>query len=462
MEHRRAARRGTPRKGVDPGDELGEAERLGEVIVGAERQPVDHVLERPGGGEHQDPRLRPLVADGAADLVAVQARAGRDRARARRSARCAPWRAPDSPSAARSTAIPCRRSPRAIASASRTSSSAISTRTTRGWRTGCQLAIRTWLKDFHRTALDDDMTRCHNVSCYRTGAMAQHPRGTDDGGQPARSQPGRLLRRARPFRLARPPPSGWCTVSAVAAPAPPPPPAARSSPHSDWRVPRGSRARAARGDRSCSTSRLTTSSGCCATRSASSRWTGCARPPPTPTLPAPRPHDLLTQADELGLTMIGVPEELGGAVERALGDDDGADEPRRSPAATWASPSPAWRRPPSRPRSVCGATPTSRRPTCLPFVCEDIPAAALALMEPEPLFDPFALGARARSVGGGYVLDGVKALVPRAADGRAVHRRRATAERDAGDCSSSSPAPRDLTRRARPRNRRPSRRRPGV
>ncbi|HTU30960.1 MAG TPA: acyl-CoA dehydrogenase family protein, partial [Solirubrobacteraceae bacterium] len=53
-----------------------------------------------------------------------------------------------------------------------------------------------------------------------------------------------------------------------------------------------------------------------------------------------------------------------------------------------------------------------------PFVSDDVPAAALALMEPEPLFDPFSLGARARAAraGSDYVIDGVKALVPRAGD----------------------------------------------
>jgi hypothetical protein len=49
-------------------------------------------------------------------------------------------------------------------------------------------------------------------------------------------------------------------------------------------------------------------------------------------------------------------------------------------------------------------------------VGDDIPAAALALMEPQPLFNPLALTATARAAGGGYVLDGVKSLVPRAAD----------------------------------------------
>jgi len=56
--------------------------------------------------------------------------------------------------------------------------------------------------------------------------------------------------------------------------------------------------------------------------------------------------------------------------------------------------------------------------TYLPeFVGEDVPAAALALLEPRALFDPFSLQTRARAREGGYVLDGAKSLVPRAAEG---------------------------------------------
>ena len=52
-----------------------------------------------------------------------------------------------------------------------------------------------------------------------------------------------------------------------------------------------------------------------------------------------------------------------------------------------------------------------------PFVSDDVPAASLALMEPQPLVDPLAPAtARVKSPDGGYVLDGVKALVPRAAE----------------------------------------------
>jgi alkylation response protein AidB-like acyl-CoA dehydrogenase len=55
--------------------------------------------------------------------------------------------------------------------------------------------------------------------------------------------------------------------------------------------------------------------------------------------------------------------------------------------------------------------------TYLPeFVGEDVPAAALAITEPRPLFNPFELQTTARQSNGGYVLDGVKSLVPRAGD----------------------------------------------
>jgi alkylation response protein AidB-like acyl-CoA dehydrogenase len=57
------------------------------------------------------------------------------------------------------------------------------------------------------------------------------------------------------------------------------------------------------------------------------------------------------------------------------------------------------------------------------FVGSDVRSAALAVMEPRPLFDPFDLQTTARPARGGYVLSGRQ--VPRAA-GR---RRRAVRDR---------------------------------
>jgi alkylation response protein AidB-like acyl-CoA dehydrogenase len=127
------------------------------------------------------------------------------------------------------------------------------------------------------------------------------------------------------------------------------------------------------------------------------------------------PADLLAQANELGLTMVGVPEELGGAVEQrsatttvlmseALARGDmGIAVACLAPAAV------------STAISLWGDA--QQQATYLPaFVGEDVPAAALAVMEPQPLFDPFALRTTATPAKGGYSLTGVKALVPRAGD----------------------------------------------
>jgi alkylation response protein AidB-like acyl-CoA dehydrogenase len=128
------------------------------------------------------------------------------------------------------------------------------------------------------------------------------------------------------------------------------------------------------------------------------------------------PPELLAQANELGLSMVGVPEELGGAVEQrsavtsvlmseALAQGDmGIAVACLAPAGV------------STAISLWGDA--DQQSTYLPeFVSENVPAAALAVLEPQPLFDPFALKVTARRAGGGYMLDGAKSLVPRAADG---------------------------------------------
>jgi alkylation response protein AidB-like acyl-CoA dehydrogenase len=127
------------------------------------------------------------------------------------------------------------------------------------------------------------------------------------------------------------------------------------------------------------------------------------------------PADLLSQANHLGLTMIGVPEELGGVVDErsatttvlmseALAQGDmGIAVACLAPAAV------------STAISLWGDA--QQQATYLPeFVGEDVPSGALALMEPQPLFNPFALRTTARAARGGYVLDGVKSLVPRTID----------------------------------------------
>ncbi len=127
------------------------------------------------------------------------------------------------------------------------------------------------------------------------------------------------------------------------------------------------------------------------------------------------PEDLLTQANELGLTMVGVPDELGGAVEErsavtgmlmseALAQGDmGIAVACLAPAAV------------STALSLWGDA--DQQSTYLhEFVGENVPSAALAVLEPRALFDPFTLQTVARRRNGGYVLTGSKSLVPRAVD----------------------------------------------
>jgi alkylation response protein AidB-like acyl-CoA dehydrogenase len=127
------------------------------------------------------------------------------------------------------------------------------------------------------------------------------------------------------------------------------------------------------------------------------------------------PPALLGQANELGLTMVGVPEELGGAMEErsavtsallceALARGDmGIAVACMAPAAA------------STAISLWGDADQQAR-YLHEFVSDDVPAAALALLEPQPLFNPFRLGTRARREGGDYVISGTKSLVPRARD----------------------------------------------
>ena len=56
----------------DPGDELGEDEWLAEVVVCAELQPVNPVLDLGGGGEHEDPGAG--AGEGPTHLVTVHDR----------------------------------------------------------------------------------------------------------------------------------------------------------------------------------------------------------------------------------------------------------------------------------------------------------------------------------------------------------------------------------------------------
>jgi alkylation response protein AidB-like acyl-CoA dehydrogenase len=124
------------------------------------------------------------------------------------------------------------------------------------------------------------------------------------------------------------------------------------------------------------------------------------------------PAELLAQANELGVNMLGVPEELGGVMheqaavtsvligEALAHGDMGVAYAALAPGAVataiahWGS--------------------AEQEATYLPsFSGEDTPVAALAILEPRPLFDPLTLETKARRDGEDWVLDGVKSLVAR-------------------------------------------------
>ncbi len=126
------------------------------------------------------------------------------------------------------------------------------------------------------------------------------------------------------------------------------------------------------------------------------------------------PETLLKRSvTELGVTQVGIPEALGGMssersattgvlVAEALAHGDmGLAVACLAPAAV------------STALVLWGDA--DQQATYLPaFAGDDVPAAALALLEPRALFDPFDLRTTARRAGDGFVLDGVKSLVPRA------------------------------------------------
>ncbi|RZS36544.1 hypothetical protein EV193_107225 [Herbihabitans rhizosphaerae] len=123
------------------------------------------------------------------------------------------------------------------------------------------------------------------------------------------------------------------------------------------------------------------------------------------------PQELLSTAAELGVTLIGVPEELGGVgVERSAVTNvlvaEAMAHGDMGLALACLAPSAV-----STALVLWGSA--EQQATYLPaFVGEDVPAAALAIQEPRPLFDPFSLRTKAYRRADGYVLDGVKSLVP--------------------------------------------------
>ncbi|MCA2320359.1 acyl-CoA/acyl-ACP dehydrogenase [Mycobacterium intracellulare] len=127
------------------------------------------------------------------------------------------------------------------------------------------------------------------------------------------------------------------------------------------------------------------------------------------------PQDLIAKAAELGITAINIPEDFDGIaahrssvtnvlVAEALAYGDmGLALPLLAPGGV-ASALTHW-----------GSA--DQQATYLPeFSGENVPQACVAIAEPQPLFDPTRLKTTAVRTPSGYRLDGVKSLVPAAAD----------------------------------------------
>ncbi|HEY5941381.1 MAG TPA: acyl-CoA dehydrogenase family protein [Solirubrobacterales bacterium] len=127
------------------------------------------------------------------------------------------------------------------------------------------------------------------------------------------------------------------------------------------------------------------------------------------------PKEILDQANELGVNMLGVPEELGGVMteqaavtsvligEALAHGDMGIAYAALAPGAA-ATAIGLW-------------GDADQEATYLPaFTGENIPAAALAILEPRPLFDPFELETTAKKKGDEWVLSGTKSLIARPAE----------------------------------------------
>jgi len=127
------------------------------------------------------------------------------------------------------------------------------------------------------------------------------------------------------------------------------------------------------------------------------------------------PEAVLKSSLDIGLPILGVPEELGGisaersamagtlVAEALAAGDMGLAVACLAPGAV------------STALSLWGSE--EQQATYLPaFTGDDGPAAALAVSEPHALFDPFELSTSAVRDGDGYVLSGVKSLVPRGAE----------------------------------------------
>lgn len=123
------------------------------------------------------------------------------------------------------------------------------------------------------------------------------------------------------------------------------------------------------------------------------------------------PDHLLAEGTELGVTALGIPESLGGMgtersamtnllITQALAEGDmGLAFATLAPSAVSTA-------------LVLWGTAEQQAAYLPAFTGETPPAAALAVLEPAALFDPFEPKASARRSGSGWVLEGLKSMVP--------------------------------------------------
>lgn len=128
---------------------------------------------------------------------------------------------------------------------------------------------------------------------------------------------------------------------------------------------------------------------------------------------AAAPAEILERSAELGITMINVPEAFDGAAsERGVVTNALVAEAMAYGDMGLALPLLA---PSGVATTLTNFGSDAQQQTYLPdFAGEQVPASAVVIAEPRPLFDAFDLKTKATRVPSGYRLDGVKSFVPNA------------------------------------------------
>ncbi|WP_307837185.1 acyl-CoA dehydrogenase family protein [Aeromicrobium sp. YIM 150415] len=127
------------------------------------------------------------------------------------------------------------------------------------------------------------------------------------------------------------------------------------------------------------------------------------------------PKEILGQTSDFGLSLINIPEDLGGLsqersavtgvlVAEALASGDMGQAVACLAPSAVATAIALW------------GTEGQQQTYLSAFAGDDVPAAALAVSEPRVLFDPFTLQTTARRSGAGYTLSGLKSGVVRGSE----------------------------------------------